>query len=148
MFLCISSTIFPFLLFFLWLLLVFVFAFVFLSSHRNVQRHGGWRAGGTGPFLFTVTSFWRPGWKNRHYTIIKLNFIQPFQTIFLYKTPPYLAVSEAGDDTAAFFSFFPDPGPLVPLLCFGEPLDFLDKDKSLELNCSGETWRKKVRHFR
>lgn len=37
----------------------------------------------------------------------------------------------------AFFSFFPEPSPLVPLLCFGE-LDFLDEGESLELNCSGD----------
>lgn len=57
----------------------------------------------------------------------------------------YLAVSETGEeDTNVFFSFFPEPGPLAPLLvahlCFGDPLDFLDDGESLELNCSGEAW--------
>lgn len=49
-----------------------------------------------------------------------------------------LAVSETGEDTDAFFSFFPDPRPLVPPLCFGDPLDFLEEGESLLLNCSGE----------
>lgn len=53
-------------------------------------------------------------------------------------TDSYLAVSETGEDTDIFFSFFPEPGCFVPLLCFGEPLDFLDEGESLELNCSGE----------
>lgn len=41
---------------------------------------------------------------------------------------PYLVESETGEDTDAFFSFFPEPCPLVPLLCFGDLLDFLDGD--------------------
>lgn len=56
-FLCISSSIFPFLLLLLRLLLVFVLAFVFLPDDRNVQRDWGRRTGGTGPFLFTVATF-------------------------------------------------------------------------------------------
>lgn len=53
------------------------------------------------------------------------------------KSDSYLADSETGEDTDAFFSFFPEPGPLVPLLCFGDPLDFLDVGESL-LSGSGE----------
>lgn len=51
---------------------------------------------------------------------------------------PYLVDSETGEDTDAFFSFFPEPWPLVPLLCFGDPLDFLDEGDSLFLSGSGE----------
>lgn len=59
---------------------------------------------------------------------------------FFLLWPPLedLVVSETGEDTEAFFSFFPDPRPLVPLLCFGDPLDFLEEGESLLLNCSGE----------
>lgn len=61
---------------------------------------------------------------------------------FFLLWPPFedLAVSETGEDTDIFFSFFPEPGCFVPLLCFGEPLDFLDEGESLELNCSGEAF--------
>ena len=50
----------------------------------------------------------------------------------------YLAVSETAKDAEAFFSFF--PAPLVPLLGFGELLDFLDDGESLELRSSGEAY--------
>ncbi len=54
----------------------------------------------------------------------------------------YLADSETGEDTDAFFSFFPEPSPLFPPLCFGDRLDFLDEGESLLLNCSGDAcWR-------
>lgn len=58
---------------------------------------------------------------------------------FFLLWPPFedLADSETGEDTNAFFSFFPEPGPLVTPLCFGDPLDFLDEGESL-LNGSGE----------
>lgn len=49
-----------------------------------------------------------------------------------------LTDSVTGEDTDNFFSFFPEPEPLVPLLCFGDPMDFLDEGESLLLNCSGE----------
>lgn len=49
-----------------------------------------------------------------------------------------LADSDTGEDTNSFFSFFPEPEALVPLLCFGEPLDFLDEGEPLELDRSGE----------
>lgn len=51
-----------------------------------------------------------------------------------------LAVSITGEDTDAFFSFFPEPGPLPPPLCFGDLLDFLDEGESLLLNCSGDAF--------
>lgn len=51
-----------------------------------------------------------------------------------------LADSETGEDTDAFFSFFPEPGPFAPLLCFGDPLDFLDEGESLLLSRSGEVF--------
>lgn len=65
---------------------------------------------------------------------------------FFLLWPPFedLAVSETGEDTDAFFSFFPEPGTLVPLLCFGEPLDFLEECDSLELSGSGEAFGKAV----
>lgn len=51
-----------------------------------------------------------------------------------------LVDSETGEGTNAFFSFFPEPGPLVPLLCFGDPLDFLDEGESCLLNGSEEAF--------
>ena len=50
----------------------------------------------------------------------------------------YLMASEPGDDTDPFFSFFPEPRPLVPLLCFGDLLDFLGDGAFLTVNCSGD----------
>lgn len=55
-----------------------------------------------------------------------------------------LVDSETGEDMDAFFSFFPEPGNLVPLLCFGETPDFLGDGESLELNRSGEAFGKEV----
>lgn len=49
-----------------------------------------------------------------------------------------LVVSKTGEDRDVLLSFFPDPVPLVPLLCFGEVPDFLGEGESLELKCSGE----------
>lgn len=56
----------------------------------------------------------------------------------IFLTDAYLVASETGDDTDAFFSFFPEPGPLVPLLCFGDLLDFLGDGEFLTVNCSGD----------
>lgn len=53
-----------------------------------------------------------------------------------------LVDSETGEDTDAFFSFFPEPWPLVPLLCFGDLLDFDDEGESLWLIGSGEAFGK------
>lgn len=58
--------------------------------------------------------------------------------VVLKKDRPDLADSETGDDTDAFFSFFPVPWPLFPPLCFGDPLNFLGE--SLMLDCSGNSW--------
>lgn len=49
-----------------------------------------------------------------------------------------LADSETGEDTDVFFSFFPVPWPLFPLLCLGDPLGFLGE--SLIVDCSGDSW--------
>lgn len=56
----------------------------------------------------------------------------------------YLVVSETAKANEPFFSFFPEPDPLVPLLCFGGLQDFLDEGESLELNSSGEAWGMKM----
>lgn len=64
-------------------------------------------------------------------TVVEMN------GVFLKKEHPDLAVSETGDNTGAFFSFFPVPWPLFPPLCFGEPLDFLGE--SLMFDCSGNS---------
>lgn len=62
---------------------------------------------------------------------------QGISCVLLKKQLPDLADSETGDDTDAFFSFFPVPWPLFPPLCFGDPLGFLGE--SLMLDCSGNS---------
>ena len=52
----------------------------------------------------------------------------------------HLVESERGEAPDAFFSFFPEPGPLEEPLCLGEPLDFLEAGDSLELERSGDPW--------
>lgn len=58
---------------------------------------------------------------------------------FFLLWPPLddLTLSKIGEDMTAFFSFFPEPWPLVPL-CLGEPQDFLEEGEPLELMGSGE----------
>lgn len=67
-----------------------------------------------------------------------LGVLGPFFLLWL----PFegLVDSETGEGTRAFFSFFPELGPLVPRLCFGDPLDFLDTGESCLLNGSGEAF--------
>lgn len=56
----------------------------------------------------------------------------------ILSTDAYLVASETGDDTVPFFSFFPEPRPLVPPLCLGDLLDFLGDGEFLIVNCSGD----------
>lgn len=133
----VSAPVFALLLLLLRLLFVLVFALVLLPDHRQVQRHRGRRARGPGPFLFTVASFGRPTDDNTdRETFQTYTFIHSIIKIMSL----YLALSKSGEDTAAFFSFFPEPGPLAPL-CLGEPRDFLGEGESLELMGSGEACR-------
>lgn len=59
---------------------------------------------------------------------------------FFLLWPPLadLPVSDAGEDTEDFLSFFPEPGVFTPALCLGDPLDFRDEGDPLELDRSGE----------
>lgn len=59
---------------------------------------------------------------------------------FFFPWPPLedLAVADAEDDTEVFFSFFLEPEALGPLVCLGDPLDFLEEGEPLELERSGD----------
>lgn len=61
---------------------------------------------------------------------------------FFFPWPPLedLAVADAEDDTEVFFSFFLEPEALGPLVCLGDPLDFLEEGEPLELERSGDVW--------
>lgn len=81
------------------------------------------------------------GWCNDATSKVYLQMCNQMMCIgIILSSDAYLVASEAGDDTDPFFSFFPEPRPFVPPLCFGDLLDFLGDGEFLTVNCSGDAW--------